>query len=161
MDVISHLSSLSSSFAACRKVCRSRPSAHIESSLPQRFSQRYMSCMSFMCPCWTSWLQCFTVSAGGVSTAGGAESNMVYLSLISVMHTPAVPPTAPPPKTVRCNSFVLLRILSFCTKAHSSAWIFTGEFSHSVCLFFFCKCNPSYKEKKRYSFSCVHEIWYT
>lgn len=97
MDVSSLLSSLSSSLSPCRKVCRFHPSAQIGSSLPQRFSQLYMSCMSFICPWRTSWLQCFTVSVGGVSTAGGIVHGSLSICCLSQSCTLLLsPPTAPP-----------------------------------------------------------------
>lgn len=105
MDGRSLLSSLSSSLLPCRKVYRLHPSAQIESALPQRFKQLYMSCMSFICPCRTWWLQCFTVSAGGVSTAGGIVDGSRSICRLSQSCTlPPLTPTAPPNATLSFSS---------------------------------------------------------
>lgn len=142
MDVILLPSSLSSSLSLCRKVRCFHPSAHIQSPLPHRFSQRRMSCTSFMCPCWTSWLQCFTVSAGGASTAGGIEHGSLSICRLSQSCTllPSLPLSPTPLKTVRSDSFLLPCSLSFCTKAHL---ILHGFLQVNSVTAYFCKCNPS------------------
>lgn len=134
MDVSSLLSSLSLSLSPCREVCRFHPSAQIESSLPQRFSQLYVSCLSFICPCRTSRLQCFTVSAGGVSTAGGIVHGSRFICRLSQSCT-LLPSLPLPPKICQIGLFQLCYALCLFAQRHtsqSSAWNFTGKFSHCI-----------------------------
>lgn len=114
-----------------------------------RFSQLYMSCMSFICPCRTSRLQRFTVSVRGVSTAGGIVHGSRSICRLSQSCT-LLPSLPLPPKSCQMRFFpsALLCALSFCRKAlfflqkasQSIAWIFTGEFSHRI----LWKCDPSW-----------------
>lgn len=143
MDVISLPSSLSSSLSPCRKVRGFHPSAHMHSPsasqvqpAPHVLHVLQVSLLDFL----TAALH--RLCGRCLNRRGNRTWFSVYLPLISAVHTPAVPPTAPPTplKTVRCDSFLLPCSLSFCTKAPLSLRGFLQV--NSVTAYFY-KCNSS------------------
>lgn len=127
--------------SSCRKVTFTP----YESSLPQRFSQFYVSCVSFTCPCTTS-LQCPSASAGGVSTTGGnvhgSQSICSLSQSCTLLLSLPLPHTHPPCLLLLSHATVPLCSTHFPVYCRD----FYSDFRHHIVW----KCNPSCTPYKEY-----------